>query len=91
MKIIKRFFLIFAIVLVCWFILLFITSKTQVQSDNIGVIGFPFVFDKEFYGKGDYSKLDLGINYINLIIDLCIVLLVAFGLTVFYDRYKSRP
>ena len=85
----KKNYIIFAICLGVWAIILWITSQTQAASDGFNTIGFPFVFYKEFYGKGNYEELNLGINYINLIIDLLFVLLVAWFVIRVLKRKKQ--
>ena len=85
----KRFFITFSICLVVWLVISWITGLNQAASDGFNEIGFPFVFYREFHGKGNYAELDLGINYKNLIIDLLIVSLVAWGITKVLQRKKQ--
>jgi hypothetical protein len=49
------------------------------SSDGFFEIGFPFVFYRDFNGKGNYAELELGFNKINLLWDLIIFILVTIG------------
>jgi hypothetical protein len=49
------------------------------SSDGFFEIGFPFVFYRDFNGKGNYAELELGFNKINLLWDLIIFILATIG------------
>lgn len=85
----KKNYIVFAICFGVWAIILWITSQTQAASDGFNTIGFPFVFYREFYGKGNHAELNLGMNYINLIIDLLLVLLLAWAIISVLKRKKQ--
>ena len=75
----KKYILVFIICFLLWCVLLFLLNDNKLSSDGFFEIGFPFVFYRDFNGKGNYAELELGFNKINLLWDLIIFILATIG------------
>ena len=73
----KKYILVFIICLVLWCLFQFLLNKNKLSSDGFFEVGFPFIFYRDFNGKGNYAELELGVNKINLLWDIIIFFLVT--------------
>jgi hypothetical protein len=71
-----------------WALALLITFKNNAAADGFNEIGFPKVFYREFSGKGDYSKLELGFQFQAFIINLATVFVLAIILKRIFTVQK---
>lgn len=89
----KKVFVVFTVCLILWFVLLLLINSNKMASDGFFELGYPFVFYRDFSGKGNYDELGLGLSYKNLLIDLGILFLIAVGLSklIFLLRKTKAP
>lgn len=87
MKKYKRYTLLVAL----WLLMTLFTSKCEAAHDGFNEVGYPFVFYRDFNGKGDYSLLDLGFNYGYWALDIGIALLVFFMVVKVINRLLKKP
>ncbi len=86
----KKYILIFTIYFLLWCVLLFLLKDNELSSDGFFEIGFPFVFYRDFNGKGNYADLELGFNKINLLWDLIIFILATIVVYILSVINKKR-
>lgn len=80
----------YIILAVLWLLITFFTTKCEAAHDGFNEVGYPFVFYRDFNGKGDYSLLDLGLNYGYLALDIGIPLLAFFIVMKVRDKFLKR-
>ena len=86
----RRYLRILMPFVILWVIAVMLTMKSQAASDGFNEIGFPFVIFREFAGKGDHNHLELGFLYKNLLLDVGIVLLMAFAYQIMLQKRRRQ-
>lgn len=75
----KNYLIVFVVCFCLWYVFNFFLNNNKLASDGFFEVGFPFVFYRDFNGKGNYAELNLGLNKINLLLDILIFLFVTIG------------
>ncbi len=82
-------FILFILTLMIWMVVSFIFCTNKLSSDGLLEFGFPLVVYTSFNGKGQSESLELGINIVNLLITVGILLICLLTFLEIFKKIKK--